>query len=335
MVPGHRGALGLRALVLLDQHRFGAAREQASAILRHDAGDLLALSVLSDAALEMGDVGASRDAAQRLVDLKPGLPAYGRAAHLRWVSGDVAGAKLLYARAIEAGRGARDAEPVAWMVVQAALVFWNEGDVAGAQAGAREAQALVPGYAPALVVEARCELARGDEARAVELLEQAEHAQPLFETGWLLADAMRQAGAPAAAERVEARLLRQGRQSDPLMLGLFLASRGRDLPEALRLLEAEHRARPGVAVEDALAWAQFRAGRLAEARAAIDRATAQGTPDPRLLYHAGAIRMAQGDVDEGRALVQRALNLNPRFDPVASAEARVLLGGSGREARRP
>jgi Flp pilus assembly protein TadD len=78
----------------------------------------------------------------------------------------------------------------------------------------------------------------------------------------------------------------------------------------------------------------FRAGRLAEARTAIDRATAPGTPDPRLLYHAGAIRMAQGEVAEGRALVRRALDLNPRFDPVASAEARVLLAGSGREARR-
>jgi tetratricopeptide (TPR) repeat protein len=335
MMSGHRGALGLRALVLLDQHRFAEARAQASALLSRDAGDLVALTVLSDAALEMGDVTASREAAQRLVDLKPGLASYGRAAHLRWVGGDVPGAKLLYARAIEAGRGARDAEPVAWMVVQAALVFWNEGDVDGALAGAREALALVPGYAPALVLEARCRLARGDEASAVRLLELAHEARPLFETGWLLADARRQSGDESGAERVEARLLRQGRQSDPLMLGLFLATRGRDLPEALRLLEAEHRARPGIAVEDARAWALFRAGKLAEARTAIDRATAQGTPDPRLLYHAGAIRLAQGEVEEGRALVRRALDLNPRFDPVASAEARVLLAGSKREARLP
>jgi len=334
MVPGHRGALGLHALASLDQHRFSAAREQASAILARDPGDLLALAVLSDAALEMGDVDASRVAAQRLVDLKPGLGSYGRAAHLRWVSGDVAGAKLLYARAIEAGRGARDPEPVAWMVVQAGLVFWNEGDLDGALAGAREAQALVPGYAPAGVLEARCRLALGDDASAIRLLEQAERAQPLFETGWLLADATRQAGDVAAAERVEARLVRQGRQSDPLMLGLFLASRGRDLLEAVRLLESEHRARPGVAVEDARAWALFRAGRVWEARTAIDRATALGTPDPRLLYHAGAIRLAQGELEEGRALVRRALDLNPRFDPIASAEARVLLADSGQEAKR-
>src|SRR6478672_2343451 len=92
MMSGHRGALGLRALVLLDQHRFAEARAQASALLSRDAGDLVALTVLSDAALEMGDVTASREAAQRLVDLKPGLASYGRAAHLRWVGGDVPGA---------------------------------------------------------------------------------------------------------------------------------------------------------------------------------------------------------------------------------------------------
>ena len=334
MLPRHRGALGLRAMVLLNQHRFGAAREQALAILAQDPDDVPALAILSDAALEMGDVIVALDATQRLVDLKPGLASYGRAAHLRWIQGDVAGAKQLYARAIDAGRGAGDPEPVAWMLVQAALIFWNGGDVDGALAGAHRALALVPRYAPALVLEARCRLARGEEAEAVRLLERAGAIQPLVETGWLLADARRRLGDESGAERTEARLLQQGRQSDPLTLGLFLASRGRDAAEALRLVEAEHRARPGLLVEDAYAWALYRAGRLGEARAAIDRATAHGTPDPRLLYHAGAIRLAQGDADTGKALIQRALDLNPEFDPVGSSEARALLGRSGREARR-
>ena len=335
MAPGHRAALGLRALVLLDQHRFSAARTQARAILSREPQDLLALAVLSDAALEMGDVPEAMQAAQTLVDLKPGLAAYGRAAHLRWTTGDVSGAKLLYARAIEAGRGARDAEPVAWMMVQAALVFWNEGDLDGALAGANQALGLVPGYPPALVVEARCRLALGDRREAIRLLERADEARPSLETRWLLADARREAGDVPGAERLEARMVREGRQSDPLMLGLFLATRGRDLGEAVRLLEAEHRARPGVAVEEAYAWALHRAGRLAEARAAIDRATAHGTPDPRLLYHAGAIRLAEGRTEEGRALIRTALALNPHFDPGVAVEARASLDGSGREARRP
>src|SRR5262245_12595445 len=116
MRPGHHGALALRAMVLLNQHRFGAAREQALAILSQDPEDVPALAALSDAALEMGDVAAALDATQRLVDVKPGLASYGRAAHLRWIQGDVDGAKQLYLRAIDAGRGGRDPEPVAWML---------------------------------------------------------------------------------------------------------------------------------------------------------------------------------------------------------------------------
>jgi hypothetical protein len=86
-------------------------------------------------------------------------------------------------------------------------------------------------------------------------------------------------------------------------------------------------------VEDAYAWALHRAGRHTEARVAIDRALAHGTPDPRLLFHAGAIRVAQGDRDAGMILVRRALALNPAFDPVAAAEARTLLGDARAEGR--
>ena len=335
LAPGHRGALGLRALVLLNQHDFAGAREQARVLVTHDPGDLLALATLSDAALELGDLPAAVDAGQRLLDLKPGLAAYGRAAHLRWTVGDVAGAKLLYARAIEAGRGARDPEPMAWMVVQAAQLFWNEGDLGGAMAGVREALALVPDYPPALVLEGRCHLAGGDIGEAIRVLARAYASRPLVETGWLLADARRRTGDETGAEAIERRLVRDGRQSDPLTLGLFLASRNRDLPEALRMLEAEHRVRPGIAVEDAYAWALFRAGRLAEARAAIDRATVHGTPEPRMLYHAGAIRLAQGEREVGTALVRRALSLNPHFELLARAEVQLLTDRPERQARRP
>lgn len=330
--PGHRGALGLRGMVLLNQHAFAEARRQATALLARAPDDVLGLSTLSDAALELGDVVGALAASQRMVDAKPGLASYGRAAHLRWITGDVDGAKRLYALAIEAGRGSRDAEPVAWMLVQAAGVFWNEGDLEGALAGVDQALRAVPDYPPALVLEARCRLARNQPDAATLLLERALAKQPLVETSWLLADARRLAGDPAGAAAAEARVVREGRQADPLMLGSFLASRGNDLPQALRLLEAEHRARPGLAVEDAYAWALHRAGRDAEARLAIDRALSHGTPDPRFAFHAGAIRLAQGEREAGTALLRRALALNPAFDPLAATEARTLLIAAGAEA---
>ena len=67
-------------------------------------------------------------------------------------------------------------------------------------------------------------------------------------------------------------------------------------------------------------------GKLAEARAASDKALALGTKDARLLYHAGAIRIAAGDKAGGEKLVKEALQLNPSFDRTSAAEAAKLVG---------
>ena len=57
----------------------------------------------------------------------------------------------------------------------------------------------------------------------------------------------------------------------------------------------------------------------------MDRALVLGTPDARLLYHSGAIRLALGDEQSGRALLKKALLLNPALDAGSSAEATALL----------
>jgi hypothetical protein len=103
-------------------------------------------------------------------------------------------------------------------------------------------------------------------------------------------------------------------------------TRLRDLPhdDALRLIEAERATRGGIYVDDVYAWALYRAGRIPEARAASNRAMRLGTLDACILYHAGAIRIADGD-NSGFGLVQKALNLNPKFDVTGSEEAARLL----------
>ncbi len=60
-----------------------------------------------------------------------------------------------------------------------------------------------------------------------------------------------------------------------------------------------------------------------------------GLPTREMLYHAGVIRLAQGDRDAGNTLVHRALSLNPHFDVLPAAEAPLLGEGPERHARRP
>jgi tetratricopeptide (TPR) repeat protein len=323
--PDQRLALSLKGMVLLNAHRFAEARTFAEAALKQDSDDVLALGVLSDANLELGNFDGAANAAQRMVDLKPNLPSYGRAAHLRWLQGDAPAAKQFYRLAIDAGGDSRDAEPLAWVLVQTAMLFWHEGDLEGADAGFDTALQKLEGFPPALVGKARVALARGEPRRAVELLERAQAQSPLAETAWLLGDAREAAGDAQGAQAAYAEVARLGRQGDHLTFALFLATKEREPQEALRLAQAEHEVRPNMHVEDAYAWALYRAGRLAEARAASDHARAFGTKEPRLLFHAGAIRLAQGETAEGQALVKQALSLNPAFDVTGGAEARKLL----------
>jgi tetratricopeptide (TPR) repeat protein len=331
--PKDRGALDLHGLMLLNQHRFEEARQLAQTVVDAAPEDAPGWGNLSDALTDMGRYDEAARAAQRMMDLKPNLASYARASYLLWLRGDIAGAKESARLAIDAGGDGRDAEPRAWVLVQAANIFWNEGDLEGAEAGFTRALLEDPGFPPALVGKARVSMAEGRFVDASALLSEAFEARPLAETAGLLADARRLAGDAPGAEAAEAALFREGRGGDGRTLSVYLSTHNRDGDEALALAEAERLRRDDIYTEDALAWAFYRKGQLVEALAASRRAVALGTPDARLLYHAGAIALATGDTVRGLALLRRALACNPGFDPVAAPEARALLTAAGGKER--
>src|SRR5262249_40893277 len=151
-------------------------------------------------------------AAQKMMDLKPNLPSYSRASHFRWLQGDTKAA-LEYARlAIDAGRDPKDPEPRAWQLVQAAMIWWNQGDYEGADAGCQKALDAIGEYPPAVVGRGRVALAKGDGKRAAELFQRAFVQSPLAETAWLLGDARDVAGDRTGAEEAWARVEKEGRR---------------------------------------------------------------------------------------------------------------------------
>jgi tetratricopeptide (TPR) repeat protein len=211
-------------------------------------------------------------------------------------------------------------------MVQAAMIFWHRGDYPGADAGFSAALKECADYPPALVGRGRVALGNGDAAKAVELVAQAYKLSPLPDTAWLLGDARAAAGDAKGADEAWALVVKAGRASDPRTLAQFYATKGRDHEEAVRLALEEKKVRDDLYTEDALAWALYRAGKIADAKVAADKATALGTKDARLLYHAGAIRIAAGDKAAGEKLVQEALALNPKFDWTGAPEAAKLVG---------
>ena len=322
--PGNRAARNLRGLVFLNNHRFAEAQREAEGLLHEEPRDLIALGTLSDALLELGRYDEAVDATQRLMDLRPGMASYSRASYFRWLHSDRQNAKEFLRRALAAGKDRRDPEPTAWAFVQAGMLLWHEADYAGADAVFAEALKWVPDYPAALAGRGRVALSQSDPARAGEYLEKAHRLHPLPETAWLLGDARAALGDEPGSRAAYEHVVRDGRKNDPFTLALFYATKNRAPEEALRLIERERTTRWGIYLDDAYAWALYRAGKLAEARKMSDAALRLGTPDARLLYHAGAIRVAAGDPD-GYKLIEQALALNPHFDWTGTAEARTVV----------
>ncbi|MCA9670805.1 MAG: tetratricopeptide repeat protein [Myxococcales bacterium] len=314
----------LQGMVLLSDHRFRAAARLARSVLQRSPRNAMALGILADALVELGKIDEAKTVINRMVGFKPNLPSYARVSYLYFLKGQPDLAKRAIRHAFDAGIGQRDREPATWVLVQAAELFWHQGDYEGAEAGYDMALRYYPGYSKALLGKARCRLALGDARGALPLVEQAHAKNPSATSAWLLHDVHRSIGNHGKADKARAELMRLGRH-DRRTLAQFLATKNIAVDKALSLARAERRVRPGIYSEDTLAWALYRAGRYDEARAAADRATKHGTKDARLLYHAGAIRLAQGERGAGRTLIAAALALNPKFDATGAVEARRLV----------
>jgi len=310
--PGDAGALRLQALVWLDAHRFQAARALAQQLLAQDESDPQVWGILSDAELEQGHIEAASSAAQRMLDLKPGLLSYGRAAHIRWLTGDSTGAKQLYRLAIAAGQQQPDPEPRAWLTVQAAWVFWHEGDYVGAQRGFELALAALTDYAPALEGLGRVALSQGDDRAAVSWLARAQAQHPLTETAWWLGDAYTRLGDQARARTMYREVERLGALGDERTLSLFYSLRDTNTERARVLAQHAHDERADVYSKDALAFALYRSGKRAEAARLAREVIALGIPDARLWQRAGTILRVVDDPD-GERLLARARAVHPRI----------------------
>ncbi len=77
--------------------------------------------------------------------------------------------------------------------------------------------------------------------------------------------------------------------------------------------------------QDTLAWAAAMDGKWDAAKRAADLAIRYDTQDPRIQFHAGMIDLHFGLKDLARSRLQKALALNPEFDPFQADQARAAL----------
>jgi tetratricopeptide (TPR) repeat protein len=281
--------------------------------LRHDFGEELALgrravalapalarpyTVVADAQLELGRYDAAAESIQRLLDAKPGLPAYARASYYRELSGDLPGAVEAMRLAVSAGG---TPENVAYVRSLLGDLELQRGRVGSARLAYTGALRALPGYPAGLVGLARVDLAGGDLGRAAARLRRAAKRLPLTATLTLLAEVERElgrggaaAGALAAA-RAQHSLLRQAGTRPDAEAVLFEAEHGSPA-RAVRLGRRVWRAAPSVRSADALGWALTWAGRPREGYGLARRALSLGSRDALFRLHAGIAAREAGSV---------------------------------------
>jgi tetratricopeptide (TPR) repeat protein len=329
--PGDPAALLLRGHVFHQLHRFREAEQMARALVAKREV-VLDYGLLGDALMEQGRLSEAAAAYQKMIDLKPFYQSYTRAAHLRWLKGDLDGAIDVIRLAIDSA-SPRDPESAAWAWTRMAAYQLQAGRLTASLTAAETALKHQPDYAAALLAQGRTLLAMHREADAVELLRRAVRLNPLPEYQWAFADALRLRGLDAEAESVEQLLTARGEATDPRTLALYLATRRADPSKALALAEEEMRNRADIFTLDAHAWALAANGRVDEARDAIERAVAEGTMDARLFLHAGLIHAAAGRQREAMAWLKRADALRATLLPSEAVELTKNLS-LGRRARR-
>ena len=320
--PGSLAALLVRGHALLSLHRFREAEDAARALIaKRSEPSPFDHGLLGDALMEQGKIAEALPAYETMLDLRPGLESYSRAAHVRWLRGDSSGALDLYRLAARA-TSFSDPEPAAWVRSRIAALELESGAAERAARVAREVLERLPGHAPSLFICGKALLARGLANEALASLRACAAKNPLPEHLWALADALRMTGDEKGARAVEADLERSGAAEDRRSFSLYLATRGKDVGEALRLAEAELHDRADVHTQDALAWALLASGRPSDASLRMEKALSEGTRDPRLFLHAGAIEAELGRVDAARGWFARADALCAALLPSEADELR-------------
>jgi tetratricopeptide (TPR) repeat protein len=298
------GARLLRGHVWHNQHRFAEAEGIARDLVarRHTPFDH---GLLGDVLMEMGRLDEAAVEYQAMMDLRPDSRALTRAAHLRWLRGDLAGAILAMTEAMGAA-GERDAEAAAWMRTRLAFYELASNNPTAAEQSCVAALQWQTNYAPALFLLGRVHLAAGDGAEAIEPLQRAARILPLPEHEWALSEALFESGRFEESRAVEARLRQSGLARDARSFALFLATRREQAPFAVALMQDELKRRADVFTHDALAWCLAAAGQFEEAWDHMEKALSAGTSDGRLFVHAAVIAARTGRTTEARRFHQRA-----------------------------
>ncbi len=339
-MPAEKNSAGLAGLAQVEfsSHEFAASRDHAKRLAELESDKSYPQQILGDALLELGEYQDARAAFWRMEQLggARGLTAVAseqRLSRLAALNGDSASAArhMRTATSLALAIPNPPRETVAWCRWQLGELAFSNGDYAAAEQHDRDALTTFPDFYRALASLGRVRAAQGDISGATEQYERAIRLLPdpsfVAALGDLYELSGRHGEAQAQYALVEA-IAHLSEMSGNLynrQQVLFLADHDKKSREAYDKAVKEFAVRKDIYGADAVAWAAFKAGKLPEAEVAMKEALRLGTQDAKLYYHAGMIAKAAGGTASAQDYLQRAIQLNPQFDPLQAAIAKHAL----------
>jgi tetratricopeptide (TPR) repeat protein len=331
LAPADFESQKIRVWLLLGRHEFPAALEAAQALNKKVPDDVLVYGFLTDANAELGNYSEAENAAQWMLNLRPGnLPGLTRAAYLRELFGDVEGAYQLMDMAYQS-TVPTETEDRAWILSQMGHLRFIDGKAEDAENILQQALIIFPKYHYALGNLAKVRIAQKRYDEAVALLQQRYDAAPHAENLYDLAEALELAGRTSDSKKAfadfEAKALAESSRKDNSSreLVFYYADHANRPAQALAIADQEHAWRHDVYTLDAYGWALHTNGQDAEARKQLDTALAVGIRDAKLFAHAGEIALKLGDRVAAERYLQQSVSLNA----TGSEQARALLARLG------
>jgi tetratricopeptide (TPR) repeat protein len=317
------------ATVYFSEHRFAEARTLAQRALELNEDDITPVALLGDAESEMGNYDQAWADYRRLRNPANSQAENSgilylqetRASSEALLEGDPLGSIEHMQRGVEIStRAGLAKESIAWSQFMLGDNFFLVGKLPDARASYLAALQTYPQYHHALAGLAKVDAAQGHYADAIAEYKRAIAVIPLPAYAAALGDVYARTGQTVEAQKqydlVETigRLNAFNQNVYNRELAVFYADHGIHLSDAVALARKEFEVRHDVYTWDALAWALFRNGQLAEAGDAIHSALQLGTKDPSIFFHAGLIYERLGDPAKAQAFLNRAQALNPKFN---------------------
>jgi tetratricopeptide (TPR) repeat protein len=324
-------ALGYGALAM-SKHNFRDGLEWGLRAQRLAPDATRPLGLIADAQIELGRYADARRTLQRLVELKPGVPAYSRISYFRELHGDLPGAIEAMRLAVSAG-GSRPSDAADVRALLGHLELAN-GRTAEAERIFRSVLMSRPTHAKSLDGLADAEMAKGRPRAALARWRKLSAAvpSPHFTTDVVelsLAFGLND-DARRAIERVRFldRRLEAAGTNVASESAVFEADHGSPR-KALVMARLAYAEAPAVQRADALGWALTRNGRPAEAIAYARAAMRLGAREPMFLYHGAIAAKDAGRTELARRWLTRLLAENPGFSPLYEPRAKRALRSLG------